>query len=324
VLVTPGGAQAIQVNVAADVPYMTRDTTTLHLDSWSPRPRAGIKRPMVVLLHGGGWRAGSRHEWARHGWAQSIAATGYVVVAPSYRLACPDPTRAVDGEQVDEGAAAAADVAVASAEPGEIELCGHAMAEQRQDVEDSIRWTIRNARRLGGDPDRIVLLGGSAGGHLALLAASRPDLAPHLSGVAAISPPVDLESIGAEDLWLRGALEQAIRCTWLDCPERWERHSPLVELARASEVVPTYLYASRRDLRVRRTDVVSLAAVLRRRGAPVALRQPIVASSACHGPWACERFAVAEARMPLRRDVLRWIGQVTAPPRAARPAVTVD
>ncbi|MCB0880334.1 MAG: alpha/beta hydrolase fold domain-containing protein, partial [Thermoleophilia bacterium] len=183
------------------------------------------------------------------------------------------------------------------------------MADQRRDVEDAVRWVVRNARRLGGDPNRIVLLGGSAGAHLALLAMHRPDVARHVVGVAAISPPADLEMIGRRSLWLHDNVEQAIRCSWQDCPRRWTIHSPLQVLARGTYPKATYLYASRRDVRIRRVDVLRLAGTLRARGSKVTMREPIVESSACHGPWACERFAVAQARMPLRRDVLRWIGQ---------------
>jgi acetyl esterase/lipase len=297
----PAGA-ASRIKVEADVPYARSGATTLRLDSWSHRDAAVRRRPMVVLLHGGGWRAGRRSEWAQHGWAQSIAATGYVVVAPSYRLACPSLARD-DQEQL----------TIEASQPGVSELCGHSMGEQRQDVVNAVRWSIRNARRLGGDPNRIVLLGGSAGGHLALLAAAQPGIASHLAGVAAISPPVDLAMIGRRNLWLHGAVEDAIRCSWRECPARWTRHSPLNELQRSPTVVATYLYASRRDVRVRRVDVLRLAGVLRGRGGDVTVREPIVSTSGCHGPWSCERFAVAGARMPLRRDVLRWIGQVTRP-----------
>jgi acetyl esterase/lipase len=300
IMLAPSAHAASRIKVEADVPYARSGATTLRLDSWSHRDATARRRPIIVLLHGGGWRAGRRSEWAQHGWAQSIAATGYVVIAPSYRLACPSLAR--DDQ-----------LSIEASQPGVSELCGHSMGEQRQDIVNAVRWSIRNARRLGGDPDRIVLLGGSAGGHLALLAAAQADIATHLAGVAAISPPVDLTMIGRRSLWLRGNVEEAIRCSWSDCPARWAKHSPLIELQRAPTLVPTYLYASRGDVRVRRIDVLRLAGTLRRRGASVTVHEPIVATSGCHGPWSCERFAVAGVKMPLRRDVLRWIGQVTRP-----------
>jgi acetyl esterase/lipase len=291
-------ATAGPVSVLRDARYAVRGSTPLTLDAWKPgAARAKQRRPMVVMVHGGGWRAGSRYEWARNGWPQTFAATGYVVVAPSYRLACEVPEPDADGVL-----------------PAGVELCGHTMADQRADVVEAVRWSIRNASRLGGDPSRIVLVGGSAGGHLALLAAASPALAGRVVGVAAISPPVDLPMIGRRDLWLRGAVERAIRCSWAECPDRWRLHSPIDQLAGARSLPATYLYASRNDLRVRRVDVLRLARTMRARGASVTVREPIVTSSACHGPWACERFAVRQARMPLRRDVLRWLAQVTARP----------
>ena len=293
------------VQARSDVRYAGRDGLPLRLDEWRPRGASvRSRRPIVVMVHGGGWRAGSRSEWARHGWPQTFAATGYVVVAPSYRLACERP-----GPEADATTRAAANP-----------LCGHSMAEQRRDVVDAIRWSVRNARRLGGDPNRIVLVGGSAGAHLALLAASHPAVRDRIAGVVAISPPVDIDYIGSHSLWLHGAVERAIRCTWRECRWRWKSHSPLHVLQRRRGMLPpTYLYASRRDLRVRHVDVLRLGAVLRRRSVGSVVREPIVATSACHGPWACERFAVAHVRMPLRRDVLRWVAGVTRPPAVGIP-----
>ena len=79
------------------------------------------------------------------------------------------------------------------------------MAGMLGDVKRAIAWMKANADRYGIDPERIVLGGGSAGGHLALLAAyapAEPDLIPaelagqDLSVRAVISEygPVDLEA----------------------------------------------------------------------------------------------------------------------------------
>jgi len=298
-----GAATRPDLRVTADIEYRPVDgAAPLRLDVWQRPGRTN--RPVVVMFHGGGWQSGSRSEWADHDWAQSFAAAGFVVVTPAYRLSCL-------AKAADDGAAAS----TLRDAP-----CGGTMAQQRADVEAAVRWTFANAGRFGGDPRRVVLLGGSAGAHLALMAATDPAIARRIDGIAAISAPVDLRSVGKLGLWLNGAAAQSIGCSWQACPARWADHSPRVAYARAPRVVPTYLYASRRDVRTSRTDAFRFASDLQGRGAQVVLREPASTVSACHGPWSCDRYRVAGTRTTLLRDVLRWSARVSAPPRAARPA----
>jgi len=91
--------------------------------------------PMVVNIHGGGWCLGTPEQSA---WLAShvAAATGAVVVSPSYRLAPEHPYPAA--------------------------------------VEDTwalLQWIEANADALGGDHERIAVMGDSAGGNLAAVAA---------------------------------------------------------------------------------------------------------------------------------------------------------
>jgi acetyl esterase/lipase len=105
--------------------------------------------PLVVAIHGGSWASGD--ETQLPDLYGWLAARGYVVVAITYRLAPAHPFPAA-----------------------------------LDDVLAAIAW----ARGLPGvDATRTVLFGRSAGGHLALLAATRID---DLRGVIAYYPPSDL------------------------------------------------------------------------------------------------------------------------------------
>ncbi|MBL8557504.1 MAG: alpha/beta hydrolase [Hyphomonadaceae bacterium] len=98
-----------------------------------PAPAAS-PRPVIVFIYGGAWNSGRRQDYA---WAaRALAAQGFVVVVPDYRLAPEHPFPAF----VDDAAAATA-------------------------------WAYRNAARFGGDPDRMVLMGHSAGAHIAMMVA---------------------------------------------------------------------------------------------------------------------------------------------------------
>jgi acetyl esterase len=92
------------------------------------------RRPIVVHIHGGGWVLGGPVAYERI--ARAYCAAGdCIVVDVDYRRA-PE----------------------------------HRHPAALEDCLSAIDWTVRNARRLGGDPRRLVVTGDSAGGHLAAAA----------------------------------------------------------------------------------------------------------------------------------------------------------
>jgi acetyl esterase/lipase len=124
----------------------------LQLDLYLHADRArAAARPLVLWVHGGGWQRGdARQSGAFADWPAVLAllaAHGYVVASVDYRLT---------GE-------------------------AHFPA-QVQDVKAAIRYLRSESAALGIDPARVYLWGGSAGGHLAALAAVT-------CGVAAFNPP---------------------------------------------------------------------------------------------------------------------------------------
>ena len=128
-------------HVERDLAFATVPGTDRKLlaDVWSPSDGVVPSGLGFIYLHGGGYSAfdkgGPTEPWFRH-----LAAQGHVVMDVSYRLI---PETNVPGMQ--------------------------------DDVKRAIAWLKRNAGRYGVNPDHIVLGGGSAGSHLALLAAYTPD-----------------------------------------------------------------------------------------------------------------------------------------------------
>jgi acetyl esterase/lipase len=129
------------VTVTRDVPYLERPTRLLRLDVYRPQrpPVIGDRYPAIVVLHGGGWASGDKGGYftAHHRYLASI---GQVVFDIQYRLTGPDGIR---------------------------------WPEPLADVREAIRWVKAHADAYHIDPDRLALLGRSAGGHLALQAAYR-------------------------------------------------------------------------------------------------------------------------------------------------------
>lgn len=120
---------------------------TLKLDAYL-LPSTEMKlRPAIVVVHGGAWSAGERSDYPL--WNEWLARRGYAVFDVDYRLA-PQPN----------------------------------LQTATADVKCAVGWVKANASRYAVDPARIALLGRSAGGHLALLAA-------YSVNEAALSPGCD-------------------------------------------------------------------------------------------------------------------------------------
>jgi acetyl esterase/lipase len=120
-------------------------------------PDGARNTPVIFSIHGGALEAGDRSEERFVG--ERFAGAGYVTVVISYRLS-PDVSH-----------------------PAHI-----------QDVAAAFAWVTRNIARNGGDPNRILVIGHSAGAYLAMLLATDPRwLAAHklsprdIAGVAPIS-----------------------------------------------------------------------------------------------------------------------------------------
>jgi acetyl esterase len=117
------------VEVLRDQPYTSSGGEHHLLDVWRPANRSGAKLPVVLYLHGGGFRFLSKDtHWV---FGLVFARRGFLVCNINYRLAPEHPY------------------------PAAIE-----------DACAAYKWVVENAERLGGDPNQIVLAGESAGANL--------------------------------------------------------------------------------------------------------------------------------------------------------------
>jgi acetyl esterase/lipase len=117
-------------------------------------PRKASNRPVVVFWYGGSWTSGNKGDYKFV--AAALAERGFVTIVPDYRLA---PLVK--------------------------------FPEFMQDGALAVAWAQQHAAEFGGDPKRIVLMGHSAGAHMAALLALNP---------------VFLEQAGAHHNWIRGLI----------------------------------------------------------------------------------------------------------------------
>lgn len=185
-----------------DIEYCNVEGTSLRLDLYAPK---GVDAPApgLVLVHGGGWRMGNRRDCLAY--SVAFAERGYVAAQVSYRLS------------------------PAAHFPAAV-----------QDVKCAIRWLRAHAAEYGVDPDRIAVLGGSAGGHLSLMAAyaddpaldcasgnhgvsSRVQAVVNLYGVTDCTVPIAQEAIEVIDF---------IGKRYSEAPATYELASPLTHLTK--------------------------------------------------------------------------------------------
>lgn len=144
----------------ADIPY--RAGSRGMLDVYTPAMPVAARMPAVVFFYGGSWQSGSREIYRFVG--ASLAASGIATIVPDYRIY----PEARYPDFLEDGAAA-------------------------------VRFARDNADRWQIDPDRIVVMGHSAGAYIAAMLALDKrwlggvglDPADHIAGLAGLAGPYD-------------------------------------------------------------------------------------------------------------------------------------
>lgn len=181
-----------------NIEYKKINGKSLQLDLYIPK---NIKKPapLLVFIHGGAWKGGNRSDYLIY--LVDFAKRGYVTATVSYRLLKDGPYPA----------------------------CA-------EDIGDAVSWFYDNGGKYGYDPDRIALIGGSAGAHLALLAAygwNNPALNPdsayipdshRIKAVVDIYGPVDLTTGYARNHPL---ITSFIAHSFEEAPELYRQASPI-------------------------------------------------------------------------------------------------
>jgi acetyl esterase/lipase len=135
------------------------DPSRTSLDVYLPAGCGPV--PVVVWVHGGGWRAGDKafaSTAPKVAWANQL---GAALVAVNYRLSSPD--------------------------------AGVVWPDHSDDVAAGLAWIGSEGPRIGLNPSDVVMLGHSAGAHLVTLAVTSRDL------VGAVGPRVDVRCVVALD-----------------------------------------------------------------------------------------------------------------------------
>jgi acetyl esterase/lipase len=154
------------------IPSITYSSAAGEIGQMALYARADVteRAPIVLYAHGGGYHLGHHYNAIRY--LHPLAARGYVAATMTYRLEQEAPW------------------------PAPIE-----------DAKCAVRWLRHHAAEIGGDPDRIIFAGDSAGAQLAAMTALTPgraegdggwhDVSSEVQGLVLLYPPVDMASTAA-------------------------------------------------------------------------------------------------------------------------------
>ncbi|MDO6718778.1 alpha/beta hydrolase [Psychrosphaera sp. 1_MG-2023] len=158
--------QRVQFNLR----YAVVDDRELHLDLFH-RVTTLPEKGLIVLIHGGGWRAGNKSHF--HPLATLLAQQGFDVATPEYRLSIEAPYPAAT-----------------------------------DDIKVAMDWLVNNKELLGINTQTVTIGGGSSGGHLAALVGFKTN---HDNINSKTSSPYEVNAVISLDGLLSTTTELALK-----------------------------------------------------------------------------------------------------------------
>lgn len=190
-----------------EVIYKTIDSTSLKLDIYHSK-NLNHSAPLIIFIHGGAWKKGDKHDYLVY--LTSYAEKGYVTATIQYRFA-----------------------GVAK------------YPAQLLDVQSAVIWLKQHADEYHIDPNKVALVGGSAGGHLAMMNAysnSNPiteenEFSSKVQALVNFYGPSDLIDVAEED---KPTVEYLIGKTEDEAPELYKAASPIYFISKTAPPTITF------------------------------------------------------------------------------------
>lgn len=195
------------------VSYKTVDDKDLKIDIYYPIDKSKKNYPLVYFCHGGGWISGFRNQPNNISWCKYLASKGFIASSIDYRYGYKNTIE---------------------------DLLG--------DYSDGLDYLKVNSNKFQIDKENIVLMGLSAGGHLALLYSSfnsfmkNEEKIKGIKSVVAYYPPSNLKDLFTDDsksIFTRFAVSRTLKGTPISKDEIYETYSPINWVSK--NMVPTLI-----------------------------------------------------------------------------------
>lgn len=242
------------IRIEKDIAYIEGGDEAQKLDLYLPEKPADKPLPLIVHIHGGGWRAGSKYPCPVAG----LVLKGYAVASVEYRFS----QKAVFPAQI-------------------------------QDCQAAIRWLRAHAKQYQFDTEHLGAIGGSAGGHLSALVGTsggkkafppiggHEDQSDRVQAVCDIFGPADFTTVvqqAAEDKNVKNIFAfntpsdpySGLIGTKLDDKAKAEAVSPVHYIS--MDAPPFLILHGTHDMLVPYAQSVQLEAALKAQGVPVWLQ----------------------------------------------------
>jgi alpha-L-fucosidase 2 len=260
VLLGPGRpVRAADLEIRRDVAFARPGGIALHLDAYLHRTPG--PHPAVIFVHGGGFVSGDKKDYP-HDLLDPLTAAGFSTFSVNYRLAPKHPFPAAT-----------------------------------DDVESAVAWIKQNAAGLRVDPDRLALLGPSAGGLLVSYVGARHKPKNRVAAVVSMYGEHDLVLRESEDPCsvdghtiprpkggcISGGLAAFLGFKEVTTPEHREKLKKASAVTYVHKDMPPYLLIhGTRDFGVPYEQSVSMHEAMKKVGADCTL-VPVVGGG--HGGW---------------------------------------
>jgi acetyl esterase/lipase len=235
------------------------------LDIYQPATPGAGPLPVIIFWHGGGWVDGKKGFYRFVGAA--LAQLGYVTILPNYRVYP--------------------------------EVRFPAFLD---DAARAVLWVQQHAGEYGADPHRIVLMGHSAGAHMAAMLAVNHSYLQHaganprdIIGLIGLSGPYDLKP------------NTPVLNTIFSAP--YSAHDWQVLPYVTSDAPPSLLIHGAADDLVSPSNTTAMAAALTAHGVPVEMR---IYPGKSHADTVAALSVPARRRAPILRDIAAFMQQLTS------------
>jgi alpha-L-fucosidase 2 len=269
----------------SDIEYAHPGGVSLRLDGYVPGVRDAAPFPAVVIVHGGAWVAGDRKRSVEP-ILQPLTDAGFAWFSISYRLA-----NSLDPKSL----------------PSLVMGSSAALSGAINDVRSAVAFVRAHAAEYNIDPNRIALIGESAGAQLASVAALKPGENGAVQAAVAFYSPSDLVTLIRNMPMIPDQIKQMIIGTPLEemLFARLRELSPLTYVR--ADAPPFLLIHGTGDPVVPYTQSVDMCSALKKAGA---ICDVITVDGAGHG---MKGWELRESMTAYKPEMIRWLSSKLSP-----------